>query len=493
MATRRRPTISVRTQIVAAITLVAAIGLTAVGLSVYVVERQRILEGIDDRLHANLDSARYLIVGGDPEVGAWESSTQALRAVVRRMSPDDNTGAMGMADGVITTLPGMALDVDLQHEDAFAQHVQKQLRTDEPIMGTYVDSANTWRYLAAPIHVEGSADPAVVTFVMVYDVDAELAEINTAGRAFLIASTIALIVIAATGTIVATRLLRPLRHMRQTAERVSAQSLTERLPVVGHDDVADLAQTMNDMLDRLDSALDSQRQLLSDVGHELKTPLTVVRGHLEVMDPTSVEDATDTQLLAIDELDRMDRLVQDLAAAASLHGPAPVQMLPVDAADLVDQITRKAEGIVGAEVTRGPRAHVVASLDAARITQALLQLAQNAVTHGGGQLEIGSKADADMIHMWVRDNGPGVPDEQKPHVFERFHRGSHATQHTGSGLGLNIVDVIARAHGGSVSVEDAEGGGARFIVRVPLHPTRPHESTGAHRTYAPEPLPAGED
>ncbi|QTV79673.1 sensor histidine kinase [Microbacterium sp. NIBRBAC000506063] len=306
-----------------------------------------------------------------------------------------------------------------------------------------------------------------MTFVMVYDVRAELAEINAAGRAFLIASALTLLVIAATGTIVATRLLRPLRQIRETAERITGQSLGERLPVVGNDDVADLSETMNDMLDRLDDALDSQRTLLSDVGHELKTPITIVRGHLEVMDPADADDARETQLLAIDELDRMDRLVQDLAAAAALHGPTPVQRLPIDAADLLEQITRKAEGIVGSEVVRGATAHVVASLDASRITQAMLQLAQNAVTHGGGRLEIGSDVDGESLLLWVRDFGPGVPDADKALVFERFHRGTTADGPTGSGLGLNIAQVIARAHGGRISVEDAPGGGARFVIRVP--------------------------
>jgi signal transduction histidine kinase len=462
----RGPVLSVRTRIVAAITVVTALGLLSVGAAVYFVERQRILEQVDARLAANLESARFIVAEGDPEVGTWTSSSDALRTVVQRMSPDDNTGAAGIVAGEVAFVPGLALDVDLQRDPAFARYVA-QRAVGAPIIGTYAENGVTWRYLAAPIAIANSPDPAKVIFVLAYDVQAELAEINLAAQVFLIASLVALGVVAATGTIVATRLLRPLRQMRETAEHVSAQSLSERLPILGRDDVSELAQTMNDMLDRLDDALDSQRRLLSDVGHELKTPITIVRGYVEVMDPTDAADVRETQDLAINELDRMGRLVLDLAGAASLYGPSPVQPRATDTADLLRQIAHKAEGIDGAAVSLGSVVDGVALLDPARITQAVLQLAQNAVTHGGGRLVIGSRTVGSDLEFWVRDYGPGVPDADKLRIFDRFHRGEASTGLAGSGLGLNIVQVIARAHGGSARVLDAEGGGSVFVIRTP--------------------------
>jgi signal transduction histidine kinase len=467
--------LSVRTRIVAVITLVAAIGLLSVGAAVYLVERQRILEQVDDRLEANLDSARFIVAQGDPDAGTWVSSSDALRTVVQRMSPDDNTGAAGLVDGEVAFVPGLALDVDLQDEPGFARFVAQQ-SDGEPIIGTYAENGVTWQFLAAPIAVQNSPEPAEVLFVLAYDVEAELAEINVAAQVFLIASVIALVVIAAAGTIVATRLLRPLRQMRETAEQVSAQSLSERLPIIGRDDVSELAQTMNDMLDRLDEALDSQRRLLSDVGHELKTPITIVRGYVEVMDPADPADVRETQELAVDELDRMGRLVQDLAGAASLHGPSPVQPRAVDTVDLLRQIARKAEGIAGADVAIGPVADVVAVVDAERITQAMLQLAQNAVTHGGGRLVMGCRTVQDDVEFWVRDYGPGVADGAKTEVFDRFHRGEDAAGRSGSGLGLNIAKVIATAHGGTARVVDADGGGAVFVIRVPRGVVSPRDA-----------------
>lgn len=464
----RRRIVSVRTRIVATITLVTALGMAAVVTAVYLVEYGRVLRQIDERLTASLASARYIVEQGwglraDGTPREWPHAMAAAEAVVQRMSPDDNTGAVGIAEGRATLVPGVPLDVDLLSAPGFLPHLADTV-TDEPRRGTYADDGVTWRYVAIPIHLEGSPPPDSVLFAMAYDVEGELAEVNGATQVYLIASGIVLLVIAGAAWAVAGRLLRPLRRMRETADQISARSLAERLPVEGRDDVSELASTMNAMLDRLDAAMNSQRQLLSDVGHELKTPITIVRGYIEVMDANDPADVRETQELATDELDRMARLVQDLASTARLHGPAPVSPHPTDAGDLVQQIARKAEGIEGARITRGPIADVVVSLDAARITQAMLQLAQNGVTHGGGDLEIGSTATADELLLWLRDHGPGVAPSRRTAIFERFNR----SEGGGSGLGLNIVDVIARAHGGSVAVTDpSHGPGAVFTLTLP--------------------------
>lgn len=466
---RQRTAFSVRTRIIAVITIVAALGLISVGAAVYMVERARILSQIDDRLAANLDSARYLVSQGNPETGTWESSTEALTTVVQRMSPDDNTGALGVIEGQPALAPGVALDVDLSAAPGFVAEVTEQSADGQPVIGTYVAGDRVWRYLAAPITVPDSPAPETALFTMAYDVEAELAEINVAAQVYLIAGAVALVVIGGVAWLVATRLLRPLRQMRETAERVSANSLSERLPIQGRDDVSELASTMNAMLDRLDAALDSQRSLLHDVGHELKTPITIVRGYVEVMDPSDPTDVRETQALAVDELDRMGRLVQDLARTAALHGPSPIAPRPVDVADLMRQVVRKAEGISGAEVRAGQTVDVVAALDPERVTQALLQLAQNAVSHGRGHVEIGSRLAGSTLELWVRDHGPGVPVAERERVFDRFYRGEEGREaSSGSGLGLNIVQVIARAHGGTSRVEDADGGGALFVIALPL-------------------------
>ncbi|WP_404434438.1 HAMP domain-containing histidine kinase [Microbacterium lacus] len=464
---RALPRFSVRTRLIAVITIVSALGMLAVGIVVYLEERQRILNQVDDLLRANLDSARFLVEAGSPDTGTWAASVAALSAVVQRAAPDDNTGVIGLTDGAARLVPGVPLDVDLQEAPGFVPHIVDTVTTSDPVIGTYAGDGVTWRYLAVPIHLDTDTE-STSTFVIAYDIEAELAEINSAVRVWAIATAVTVAVIAGAAALVTTRLLRPLRQMRETAERVSAQSLSERLPIQGHDDVSDLAQTMNAMLDRLDHALDSQRQLLSDVGHELKTPITIVRGYLEVVDAEDPRDVRDTRDLAVDELERMGNLVQELAAAAALHGPAPIRAVPVDAADLVRQILRKVQGIEGADATAGDVAEIVTSLDPARMTQAVLQLAQNAVTHGGGKMVLSSGVVGDHLELVVRDFGHGVSDEAKVRVFDRFRRGTDAAGRTGSGLGLNIVQLIVRAHGGTVRAQDADGGGAQFVISIPI-------------------------
>lgn len=468
------PVVSVRTRLIAVITVVAALGMMAVGFVVFLEERSRVLADVDDLLRANLESARYVVDQGSPDTGTWENATQALAAVVQRAAPDDNTGVLGLIDGEAALVPGVQLDVDLLSEPDFATRVVDEVADGEPVIGTYADNGLLWRYLATPIELDDQPDgeaPEAI-FTIVYDLDAELSEINSAARVWAIASLITLLVIAGAAALVTTRLLRPLRQMRQTAERVSGQSLSERLPIEGRDDVSELARTMNDMLDRLDEALDSQRRLLSDVGHELKTPITIVRGYLEVTDADDPADVRETMTLAVDELERMAQLVADLAAAAALHGPSPLTKARVDTADLTRQIIRKAQGIEGADVSPGEIAEIVTTLDPARITQAVLQLAQNAVTHGGGMMVISTRVHENQLEFHVRDYGRGVPDEAKSSVFDRFQRGSTAEETPGSGLGLNIVQVIARAHAGTVRVVDAVGGGADFVISVPIEPVR---------------------
>ncbi|MDQ1082195.1 MULTISPECIES: sensor histidine kinase KdpD [Microbacterium] len=138
---------------------------------------------------------------------------------------------------------------------------------------------------------------------------------------------------------------------------------------------------------------------------------------------------------------------------------------------LVERVAVKARGIEGAEVQLGRTAAAYALVDPARITQALLQLAQNGASHGGGDLLIGSRRRGAALELFVRDHGPGVPADQRKRIFDRFHRGvgDDGRGAGGSGLGLSIVSAIAESHGGTARVQDpAEGPGAEFVLSVPV-------------------------
>jgi signal transduction histidine kinase len=146
------------------------------------------------------------------------------------------------------------------------------------------------------------------------------------------------------GWFVSGRILRPLRSLRRTAAGIGEDDLTTRIDARGTDEVSDLSRAFNAMLDRLQRSFDAQRRLLDDVSHELRTPITIVRGHLELLDPADPADVTDTRELAIDELDRMNVLVDDIALLVKTSRPDVLERLPVDVAELTEQVLARRGG-----------------------------------------------------------------------------------------------------------------------------------------------------
>ncbi|WP_143103065.1 sensor histidine kinase [Agrococcus baldri] len=475
----RLRTWTVRSRIVALLTVLTLLSVFAAGTVAYFVERSRVMEQIDINLESALESGSFTVSSA---TAPWASVELALAAVVQRVAPDDNTGTLGILDGRAALVPGVPADVQLEKLPGFVDRIVAETAGHVTVMGTYVsEDGRAVRYVAAPVslgEVDESQPPQAV-FVTGYAVQQELAEINEAAQVFTITALVATVATFLIALWVSGRLLRPIRRMREVAERSSAANLDERVPTGdGRDDVSQLAVTVNRMLDRLGGALDSQRELLRDVGHELKTPITIVRGHLELVDSTDPADVDETRELAIDELDRMARLVDDLRAAARLRDPGAFSIRPTDLAVLTEHIASKARAIAGADIAEEVSSPpVTAALDPDRITQAMLQLVANALRHAQGPITIGARARGRDVELFVRDRGPGVPDELKAVIFERFRRGvAEGRGDGGSGLGLSIVQLIAETHGGRAWVTDAwvkQAGeaqpsrGSEFIVSLP--------------------------
>jgi signal transduction histidine kinase len=272
--------------------------------------------------------------------------------------------------------------------------------------------------------------------------------------------------------------LAPLNDLTQTARAITETDLTRRIAVSGDDELARTARTFNAMLDRIESAIDSQRAFVSDAGHELRTPITVIRGHLELLgeDP---EERRETLALVDDELDRMSRLVEDLLTLAKAERTDFLRYEEVDLDLFTEELLAKAEKLA-------PRDWSVAALgtgritaDRQRLTQAVMNLAANAAQHTrpGDPIALGSALRNGGAEFWVRDAGPGIAPADQERIFERFARAGDGRRHSdGAGLGLAIVDAIAQAHGGRVALESAPGRGATFTVHVPTHP--PEEPMG---------------
>jgi signal transduction histidine kinase len=246
--------------------------------------------------------------------------------------------------------------------------------------------------------------------------------------------------------LVAGRILRPLRDVAETARTITDTDLSRRIPdAEDSDELGDLVRTVNAMLDRVESGVAAQRRFVDDAGHELRTPITIVRGHLEVLEPNDPEDVRATVALVDDELGRMNRMVSDLLLLARSEQPSFLHVEPVDVGVLTVEIVEKVEQLGDRDWVLETAAQVDARLDPQRITQAVVALADNACRH----------------------TGPGVDAADRERIFERFSRGSTARRSEGAGLGLSIVRAIAVAHGGQVLLDSVPGRGATFTVEIP--------------------------
>ncbi len=318
---------------------------------------------------------------------------------------------------------------------------------------------------AQPVRIRDQAGALLVINLLEEDRD----EIRSTMRTYAIVATLSLFLIVLVAFWQAGRLLAPLRAVRRTAEEITETDLSQRLPVSGNDDVTALTRTFNGMLDRLDVAFTGQRQLLDDAGHELRTPLTILQGHLELLDADDPVEVAETREMLLDEVDRMRRLVDDLILLAKSERPGFLAVGPVDVAALTEAVLAKATALGERDWSTDEVAHVSIEADDQRITQALLQLAHNAVKHTspGDEVAVGSTYDGSAVLWWVRDTGTGVPDADRTRIFERFGR-ARSTDTEGFGLGLSIVTAIARAHGGDAWLDDVYRGGARFVISIPV-------------------------
>ncbi len=283
-----------------------------------------------------------------------------------------------------------------------------------------------------------------------------------------------LLLTAGISYLVAGRILAPVRAIGRAASEISETDLSVRVPVRTRDDLGELAQSFNSMLDRIENAYTTQRRFIDDASHELRTPITVIRGHLELLGEDPGERAA--TLAVVDrELGRMSRLVTDLLMLAKAERPDFLHKEDTDLAELMLHVESTIQALDDRPWLLMEVAEGRARVDPQRLTQALLQYAANAVQYSpeGAPVRFGSTlvedGDRHLLRLWLADNGPGISEEDMPRVFERFNRAVSPTEHQhGVGLGLSIVRAIADAHDGQAWVESAFGQGATFGIDLPV-------------------------
>ncbi len=237
------------------------------------------------------------------------------------------------------------------------------------------------------------------------------------------------------------------------------------------------------MLERLQTSFVGQRQFLDDVGHDLRTPITILRGNLELL-PEDPVGRTAVLDMCLDELSRMERYVSDLTLLARSEQPDFLRLAPVELGRLTQGMLERGRSLAERrEWVIEQEADVVVMLDEDRITQAWLNIVANAAQHTqqGDLIKLGSAASSDEIEVWVADPGPGVPAADRSRVFDRRARlgATRERRPEGSGLGLAIVQAIAEAHGGRAVIGESEAGGARVSLALPrVAPPAPSDPTG---------------
>ncbi len=292
-----------------------------------------------------------------------------------------------------------------------------------------------------------------------------------------IGGPIVLVVVTAIGWLLAGAALRPVESMRRQAEGLSAGESEQRLSVASTgDEIERLGTTLNAMLERLQGALERERRIVDDAGHELRTPLAILRTELELAlsQSRSKEELQAALRSASEESDRLNRLAEDLLILArSKEGKLPVRKETIDLGLLLRNVSAAFDGRAAAACIslNTDVAGCVAKLDPIRIRQALDNLVDNALRHTprGGAVSVTARHDGDGTIILVQDSGEGFPEAFLPRSFEPFARstGGRSRGDGGAGLGLAIVKAIAESHGGSVSARNAEAGGAVVSLELP--------------------------
>jgi heavy metal sensor kinase len=439
---------TVRTRLALAFTLTTAAVLIALGAFLHA----RLGAHLDDAIERGL---RERAADLTALAGAGTSSAQLGRSAL--VEPGENLAQVLDRSGrVLAATPGLERAALLRPAEVRAAAARTVRVAERRVPGGEDGPATL---LAAP-----SGGRVVVVGTLLEERDEPLAELD----ALLLAGIpVALLLAGLAGYAVAGRALRPVERMRARAEEIRAEQLAQRLPVPPADDeVRRLAETLNAMLDRLEEGFERERAFAADASHELRTPLARLRAELELAlrpgrSPAELRAALES---ALEEARRLTRLSDDLLVVARAdQGRLPVRPEPLVAGEVLERVASR----FGGGVVTGDGEQLVLTADPLRVEQAVGNLVDNALRHGGGEVELRAARENGGVALHVLDRGQGLPESLAGREFARFTRGDTAREGDGAGLGLAIVAAIATAHGGRAGLDPRPGGGTDAWIRLP--------------------------
>ncbi|MBE9171325.1 HAMP domain-containing protein [Pleurocapsales cyanobacterium LEGE 06147] len=428
----------------------------------------RLYSRIEQSLVQEVQEFQQLVDGRNPETS--EPFGDDLKAIftvfLQRNIPDDSEFLLTMLDGYFYKSSPRAVPEVLEPTGKLVQSLAYLSQPEQRWLVT--PNGETIVYRAEPI-VRGNKQGV---FAVVYIVSQERQEIDEATLAIVQVTLGVLVFASVLAWIAAGRAMTPLSLLTEAVRTIGDSDLTRRLPVQGTDEISELTLRFNEMLDRLQITFDSQRDFISDAGHELRTPITIIRGHLELMgdDP---QERQEILAIVTDELNRMSRFVDDLLLLARAEQQDFLRLDIVDVASLTDELFAKVKTLAERNwhLEAKGKGRIVA--DRQRLTQAIMNLAQNATQHTKADeaIALGSALERGNARFWVRDTGEGIAWEDQQRIFERFARTANSYRRSeGAGLGLAIVRAIAQAHGGRVELISRLGEGATFTLIIPIDP-----------------------
>lgn len=453
----RRP-LGLRARLAAVVTVVAVVVLAVVACV--------LVRVVGHRMH---DSVR-------------REAVRAVEQAMFNMPPSSGLGTDGPPAGGEPTLrtrnlgPTSADIIDSSQVGPLSDEEMERLANGEVVVReTAIDGTSVYTAIASAEPSDGRR-VVVAAAASLESTEQTLAGLRAA--AWILVPSLALL-LGVVAAVTSGRALRAVEGMRAEADAISHGTLHRRLtPAASAVELAELAGTMNDMLDRLERSATSQKQLVSDVSHELRSPLATIRAGMElaVAQPASIADMGPAVL---GEIDRLDELVSDLVVLSQLdEGRSPT----VEDIDLEDVVAAAAWAIrrPGLHVDAHDVAPVRMTGHRRSIVSIVRNLLDNASRHARSTVRVTLRVAAEQAELVVEDDGSGVPVEDRQRIFERFARLDHgrARNTGGFGLGLAVAQAAVQAHGGTIGVDATPGGGARFLVTIPLHVVEEDDGQG---------------